>query len=99
MAPYVKVSSSRFQVDLQESHFSILISTSSRLRQVKPTPLDLRSSSRPKSTSWGGLPGLVSSQPSRRSLRSILCYFILAVEIGRCRIPKLQLDFIVGLLP
>jgi len=48
MAPYVKVSSSRFQVDLQLSHISILNSTSSRLRQEKQTPLDLRSSSRPK---------------------------------------------------
>src|SRR6218665_3771819 len=55
-----KVSSSRFQVDLQESHFLILNSTSSRLRQVKLTPLDLRSSSRPKSTYWGRLPGLVT---------------------------------------
>src|SRR6218665_3464616 len=60
MVPYAKVSSSRFQVDLQQSHFSILNSTSSRLRQVKPTPLDLRSSSRPKSTYWGRLPGLLS---------------------------------------
>src|SRR6218665_846020 len=59
MVPYAKVSSSRFQVDLQQSHFSILNSTSSRLRQVNPTPLDLRSSSRPKSTYWGRLPGLV----------------------------------------
>src|SRR6218665_1710820 len=58
MAPYVKVSSSRFEVDLQQSHFSILSSTSSRLRHVKPTPLDLRSSSRPKSTYLGRLPGL-----------------------------------------
>src|SRR6218665_444092 len=61
MVPYAKVSSSRFQVDLQQSHFSILNSTSSRLRQAKPTPLDLRSSSRPKSTYWGRLPGLVIS--------------------------------------
>src|SRR6218665_1426147 len=58
MAPNKKVSSSRFQVDLQQSHFSILNSTSNRLRQANPTPLDLRSSSRPKSTYWGRLPGL-----------------------------------------
>src|SRR6218665_571581 len=62
MVPYAKVSSSRFQVDLQQSHFSILNSTSSRLRQVKPTPLDLRSSSRPKSTYWGRLPGLITGE-------------------------------------
>src|SRR6218665_1582358 len=59
MVPYAKVSSSRFQVDLQQSHSSILNSTSSRLRQVKPTPFDLRSSSRLKSTYWGRLPGLI----------------------------------------
>jgi len=60
MAPYVKIKS--VQVDFKSAcskvSFSILNSTSSRLRLVKPTPLDLKSSSRPKSTYWGRLPGL-----------------------------------------
>jgi len=71
MAPYVKVSSSRFEVDLQQSHFSILNSTSSRLRHVKPTPLDLRSSSQSKSTYLGRLPGLnVEAESNARPLNN-----------------------------
>ena len=50
MAPYVKVSSNRFQVDLQKSHFSILNSTSSAPDKT---------SSRPKSTYWGRIPGQI----------------------------------------
>src|SRR6218665_197954 len=64
MAPYVKVSSSRLAAEsLSNSKFD-----SSRLRQLKPTPLDLRSSSRPKSTYWGRLPGLCATEHCTRSL-------------------------------
>src|SRR6218665_240322 len=82
MAPYVTVSSSRFQVDLRKSHFSILNSTSSRLRQVKPTPLDLRSSSRRKSTYWGRLPGLPVSSPSLSCVTSVSIVLYSGLELA-----------------
>ena len=46
-------------VDLGWSHFSIIHSTAGRLRQSKPTRLDLRSPNRLKSAYWGRLPRLI----------------------------------------
>ena len=63
MAPYVKVSSSRFQIDLQESHFSIINSTvvestapgktdPTRLEILKKTQVDLLGSTPRSNFEW-----------------------------------------------